>query len=115
MVELIRNTRIKEVLENVRGGIGKVEIHKKIMKEDGVPGLDLFAKVIVYPYATIGYHLHVDDAEAYYVVKGSGIFLNAAGEKVPVGAGDICLIERGQSHGMENPTAEPLEMIAIVY
>lgn len=112
---MIRNTQIKEVIENPRGGVGTIEIHKKIIKEDEVDGLDLFAKVIVHPYSTIGYHPHIEDAEAYYIVKGEGIFLNHKKERIPVQDGDICLIKKGQSHGLENPTSEELEIIAVVY
>lgn len=112
---MIRNTQIKEVIENPRGGVGTIEIHKKIVKDDEVAGLDLFAKVIVYPHSTIGYHKHIEDAEAYYIVKGKGIFLNHKKERVPVKEGDICLIKKGQSHGLENPTNEALEIIAVVY
>ena len=112
---MIRNTQVKEVIENPKGGVGTIEIHKKIVKEDSVEGLDLFAKVIMSPYSTIGYHQHIDDAEAYYIVKGEGIFLDHNEVRVPVKAGDICLIKKGQSHGLENPTDQVLEMIAVVY
>jgi quercetin dioxygenase-like cupin family protein len=112
---MIRNTQEKAVIENAHGGIGSIEIHKKITKEDQVEGLSLFAKVVVSPHSTIGYHQHTDDAEAYYVLKGEGIFLNHNEERVPVKAGDICLIKKGQSHGLENLTDDELVMIAVVY
>jgi quercetin dioxygenase-like cupin family protein len=112
---MIRNTQEKAVIENAHGGVGSIEIHKKITKEDQVEGLSLFAKVVVSPHSTIGYHQHTDDAEAYYVLKGEGIFLNHNEERVPVKAGDICLIKKGQSHGLENHTDNELEMIAVVY
>lgn len=112
---MIRNTQVHEVIENAKGGVGTIEIQKKIMKEDVVEGLDLFATVMVHPHSTIGYHLHTEDAEAYYIVKGEGIFLNHNEERIAVKAGDICLIKKGQSHGLENLTDEVLEMIAVVY
>jgi quercetin dioxygenase-like cupin family protein len=112
---MIRNTQEKAVIENAHGGVGSIEIHKKITKEDQVEGLSLFAKVVVSPHSTIGYHQHTDDAEAYYVLKGEGIFLNHNEERVPVKAGDICLIKKGQSHGLENLTDDELVMIAVVY
>ncbi|WP_172372145.1 cupin domain-containing protein [Sporosarcina jiandibaonis] len=112
---MIRNTQETAVIENAHGGIGSIEIHKKIMKEDHVEGLSLFAKVVVSPHSTIGYHQHTDDAEAYYILKGEGNFLDHNKERVPVKAGDICLIKKGQSHGLENLTDDVLEMIAVVY
>ena len=112
---MIRNTQEKKVIENARGGIGSIEMHTKITKEDQVEGLSLFAKVVEAPISTIGYHQHTDDAEAYYVVKGEGIFLDHNKERIPVKAGDLCLIKKGQSHGLENLTDNELEMIAVVY
>lgn len=112
---MIRNTQERAIIENAHGGIGSIEIHKKITKKDKVEGLSLFARVVVSPHSTIGYHQHTDDAEAYYVLKGEGIFLDHNKEQVPVKAGDLCLIKKGQSHGLENLTDNELEMIAVVY
>ncbi|WP_066295307.1 cupin domain-containing protein [Bacillus sp. FJAT-29937] len=112
---MIRKTIEKSMLENCHGGVGKIEIHKKITQDDQVAGLSLFAQVIIKPHSTIGYHPHPDDAEAYYVLRGEGIFLNHKEERIPVKAGDLCLIKKGQSHGLENPTDNDLEIIAVVY
>ncbi|AXI00194.1 cupin domain-containing protein [Sporosarcina sp. PTS2304] len=109
--------RVKETscLENLHQGCGRVHIQKNLTEEDQVEGLALFATVIVEPHASIGYHLHTKDAEAYYILRGEGIFLNHLEERVPVKAGDLCLITKGQSHGLENPHDMEIELIAIVY
>lgn len=112
---MIKQTKELVVIENSHGGIGSIEIHKKLTKEDLVDGLSLFAKVVVKPNSTIGYHQHKDDAEAYYILQGTGVFLNHDKKRIPVKAGDLCLIKKGQSHGLENHNNNELEMIAIVY
>lgn len=112
---MIRNTIEKSIIENCHGGIGSIEINKKINKGDLVVGLSLFAQVVIQPHSTIGYHQHKDDAEAYYVLRGEGIFLNHNKERIPVKAGDLCLIKKGQSHGLENLNDNELEIIAVVY
>ena len=112
---MVRKTKEKLIIENLHGGIGSIEIHKKVTKEDSIEGLFLFASVVIKPHATIGYHQHTDDAEAYYVLRGEGVFLNHNKERIPVKAGDLCLIIKGQSHGLENHNDYELEIIAIVY
>ena len=54
MLIMIRNTQEKKVIENARGGIGSIEMHTKITKEDQVEGLSLFAKVVVTPIRQSG-------------------------------------------------------------
>ena len=49
------------------------------------------------------------------MVKGEGIFLDHNKERIPVKAGDLCPIKKGQSDGLENLTDNELEMIAVVY
>jgi len=112
---MIKQTKELVVIENSHGGVGSIEIHKKLTKEDLVDGLSLFAKVVIKPNSTIGYHQHKDDAEAYYILRGTGVFLNHNKERIPVKGGDLCLIKKGQSHGLENHNTSELEMIAIVY
>lgn len=112
---MIRNTMETNTYENLHGGTGFIEIHKKITKKDGVEGLNLFAEVIVKPYSSIGYHLHADDAEAYYIIEGEGIFIDHNNERKIVTSGDLCFITKGQSHGIENNHDHELKLIAIVY
>ncbi|MDV6378646.1 cupin domain-containing protein [Sporosarcina sp. GW1-11] len=109
--------RVKEttVLENLHQGIGRVQIQKIVTEDDQIEGLSLFATVIVEPQSSIGYHLHTKDAEAYYILRGEGIFLNHLQQRIPVKAGDLCLIAKGQSHGLENPNDRAIELIAVVY
>lgn len=112
---MIKRTHKKQTFENLHGGKGFIEIDKKLTKEDRIKGLDLFAEVILKSYASIGYHQHTDDSEAYYILEGEGIFIDHNGQRVPVKVGDLCITKQGQSHGLENSTDSELKMIAVVF
>ena len=112
---MVRNTMNKVVIKNPHGGIGCIEKYDVLTGEDTFGHISLVAKVILYPQTIIGFHQHKDEEEAYYVLKGQGYFINSQKERIPVKAGDVCLMEKGRSHGMENLNDEEMEMIAIVY
>ena len=61
------------------------------------------------------YHQHVGNTEPYFILQGKGIFIDNDGSRTEVGPGDVCCIEVGQSHGMENASDEDLVMMALVY
>ena len=44
-----------------------------------------------------------------------GIFVDNDGSRTEVHPGDVCVIEPGQSHSMENNTDEDFEMMALIY
>ena len=73
----------------------------------------MFAHVTIPAGCSIGDHPHVDETEFYYIIKGEGVF-NDNGEEKIVRAGDICATGYGEVHGIENKTAEDLEMIALI-
>ncbi|MBE6995131.1 MAG: cupin domain-containing protein [Ruminococcaceae bacterium] len=73
----------------------------------------MFAHVTLEPGRSIGYHIHEKETEFYYILKGEGVF-NDNGTEVIVRPGDICATAHGEHHGMENRSAENLEMIALI-
>lgn len=111
---MIKQTEGKEFIEKPRGGEGSMEISRIVTAADKVDGIDLFARVTVHPHSAIGYHIHEDDSEVYYLLEGKGIF-NDNGKRVNVQAGDFCMIRKGQGHGIENPYDGKIEMIAMVF
>ncbi len=101
--------------EHLRGGEGTIELRHILSKEELMGHGSMYAHVVLPPHASIGFHQHSDNTEPYYILKGEGIFVDNDGSRTPVKAGDVCVIEVGQSHAMENPGDEPLEMIALIY
>lgn len=100
--------------ENMRGGNGSVEIHHFLEAEELLGHATMFARVIVKPHSSIGWHQHIGNTEPYCVLKGEGVFIDSDGSKTTVRPGDVCVIEVGQWHSIENNTDEDMEMIALV-
>jgi len=112
---LIKQAGEKDLIENAHGGEGSIHISRIVSQDDKIEGIKLFARVTVQPKSTIAYHIHKDESEVYYLLRGKGIFLEHGGKRVPAEAGDFCMIQKGQGHGMENPYDEEIEMIAFVF
>jgi mannose-6-phosphate isomerase-like protein (cupin superfamily) len=53
---------------------------------------------------------HDESDQWCYVVRGSGV-ATVDGEPVPLQAGDVVLIEAGETHEIENDGDEPLETL----
>lgn len=102
-----------EIREQMRGGKGSVELIHILNKEEMKGKVRLFAKVVLNPGCSIGMHEHVDEEEAYYIIRGTGIVTDN-GESSQVQAGDVILTGDGASHSIENTGDEPLEFIAVV-
>ena len=103
-----------------KGGKGKV-LRSEIVSAEELNGHGrLFAHNILTPGSSVGWHKHVDDTEPYYILKGEGDFIEGDSENgerktTKVHAGDVCLINVGQWHSLENNSGENLEFIALVY
>ena len=94
----------------VQNGKGLCHI-KHLTDKEGLYGHGrMFAHVTVDPGCSIGYHAHNHETEFYYIIKGEGVF-NDDGKEVIVHAGATGY---GQSHGLENKSSEPVEMIALI-
>ncbi len=110
---MVRKTDIKHV-DNLRGGDGTIEIRHILSKDELMGHASMYAHVVIPPHASIGFHQHMENTEPYYIINGKGIFIDNDGCRTEVKAGDVCVIEVGQGHAMENPNEEPMEMIALI-
>ena len=110
---MVRKTEPIEV-KNARGGEGSVVFYHVLQEKELLGHGSMYAKVVVNPHSSIGWHQHVTNTEPYYILKGVGTFVDNDGTKTDVYPGDVCTIEVGQWHSMENNTDEDMEMIAFV-
>ena len=101
-------------VENLRGGKGYVEIYHILSKDELMGHGTMYARVVIPPHCSIGWHQHVGNTEPYYIIKGQGTFIDNDRSETQVGPWDICTIACGQWHSMENNSDEDLEMIALV-
>ncbi|MGI6107865.1 MAG: cupin domain-containing protein [Lachnospiraceae bacterium] len=111
---MVRKTMKREA-SNIRGGKGTIYFDDIITKEEFNGHGSSYTKVTMPAGTSIGYHQHVDNTEQYYILSGNGTFLDTDGSRVEVGPGDVCYIEVGQSHGMENNSDADLVMMALIY
>lgn len=102
------------VKEGLRGGKGHVVLYHILNQEELMGHGTMYARVVIPPHCSIGWHQHVGNTEPYYIIKGQGTFIDNDRSETLVGPGDICTIQCGQWHSMENNSDEDLEMIALV-
>ncbi|MDO4530753.1 MAG: cupin domain-containing protein [Bacillota bacterium] len=110
---MVKKERIVKV-DGLRDGRGSVEIHHVLEADEMMGHGTMYAKVVIKPQSSIGWHQHVGNTEPYYILKGTGVFVDNDGSRTEVQPGDVCTIEVGQWHSIENNTDEDLEVMAIV-
>ena len=96
-------------------GIGEVYMYEIATKEELLGHGRMFAKLVLPPGSTIGWHQHVGETEPYYILSGEGVFTDNDGTVTKVHAGDICKINVGDFHSLENHGTEDLALIALIY
>ncbi|MDO4961555.1 MAG: cupin domain-containing protein [Eubacteriales bacterium] len=106
------DVRIEE-RKNLMGGKNSVFSSYLLELPDFKGAGRLFHKIVIPPMSEIGYHTHKGDSEAYFMLKGEGLYDND-GEKVRVAAGDLMFTPDGCGHGLYNDTDSNIEMIALV-
>lgn len=75
----------------------------------------MFAHIVIPPGGSIGVHRHRGESEPFYILKGEADFTDADGSVKRVTAGDCCVIEDGDMHGIANNGTEDMEMIALIH
>ena len=102
-------------MEGLRGGKGHVVLYHILSQEELMGHGAMYARVVIPPHCSIGWHQHVGNTEPYYILKGHGIFEDNDGTRTQVGPGDVCVINFNESHSIENPTDENLDLMALIY
>jgi mannose-6-phosphate isomerase-like protein (cupin superfamily) len=102
-----------DVFPNRFGGQGEFKV-TKILEMDQLQGKGrLFARNILEPGHSLGWHQHTGDIEAYYIVRGEGT-VNDNGTKVVVRPGDVVYTADGEHHSIDNTGSTTLEFIALI-
>lgn len=102
-----------EYIKNMRGGEGIVNVKHILNPEEMLGKGRLFAENTVPVGASIGLHPHEGDIEAYYYLKGKGIYYNNV-EEFEVKAGDLTVVDDHNSHSIKNTGDEPLVFVALI-
>ncbi len=65
------------------------------------------------PHESFDMHAHMRSAELFYFVRGTATYTCADGSEVPVGVGDLIMVEPGEMH-VFRAGADGLIVLAVV-
>lgn len=99
--------------ENMRGGNGTVEITNFATPEDLNNKGRLFANITLKPGCSIGFHVHEQDSELFYMIQGEALY-NDNGVEHPVTAGDVMFCPAGTGHSIANNGQEDVVLCAVI-
>ena len=109
-----KSTELKtEYRENMRGGNGVVEITNFVTPAELNDKGRLFANITLKPGCGIGYHVHENDSEIFYLMKGEALY-NDNGTECVLTAGDIMICPAGTGHSVANKGNEDVEICAVI-
>lgn len=107
---------MKEIVkkENVFGGEGVV-LFEYLLDEKQLNNMcRLYAKVTLMPGSSLGYHVHNGESETYYILSGTGTYLNTNKEEIEVMPGDVTFTASGEGHAIKNNGKVSLELMALI-
>lgn len=103
----------KDVVVNLMQGEGEINRTHFFEVDDFCGHGRLYAKHIIAPGNSIGFHKHEGEQEAYYVLKGEALYSDN-GNEVNIKAGDFTLCKSGEGHSIKNIGDEDLEFIGLI-
>ncbi|MCK5843979.1 MAG: cupin domain-containing protein [Victivallales bacterium] len=102
------------VREQMRGGEGEVQIKKLWDPETELKANNrLFAKLVLNPGSSIGFHRHDNEEEVFFVIRGAAE-ADDDGNTVTLNPGDTILTGNGSGHSIKSVGSEPLELLAVI-
>lgn len=104
----------KIVSEKPRGGDGIITGFRYLDNYDLSNNLKGFYVNELDINSTIGYHIHENDEEIYFILEGTGIVIEDNDKRTPVSKGDLIYTKKGEGHGMINTGKEPLKFVAFI-
>ncbi len=101
-----RNSEMTQSIQvNMRGGDGQATITKVIENEEMNGKSRLVATITLAPNCSIGEHVHENEEEIFYIVKGTATY-NDNGQEVKLYEGDSCICLGGEKHSIANRETE---------
>ena len=104
-----------EYIENMHGGDGTIEITYFAKSPELNYRGKFYAKVVVHPGCSIGFHTHTEDSEVIYIENGTLLYSDN-GKEMTLSKGDVVICPSGAGHSMKNVGIDDLVMMAnVVY
>ncbi|MEI6287442.1 MAG: cupin domain-containing protein [Bacillota bacterium] len=101
------------LVQNARGGVGEISIQPLLQDAELQQGAKAFGKITLPVGSSIGYHQHVGDIEAYYILSGEAT-VNDDELTYNVVAGDLIFTGDGHSHSIANNGIVAVEFIGLI-
>ncbi len=98
---------------NMRGGDGQVAVREILLKGEYKGGARLVATITLEPGCSIGAHVHENEEEIFYIIKGTATY-DDNGETVLLNEGDSCVCLDGEKHSIANRTDETVVVFAVI-
>lgn len=111
-----RESLIKADKKEAGGGKGTLQgeyafVRDKATKDQAIKEISWLT---LQPGDSIGYHKHTTNEDTYVIVSGTGTFKDKDGKDVPVKAGDVTIVRKGESHGLTNTGSVPLVFVDVI-
>ena len=103
----------EQVNESMRGGDGSIIIKHIADKTEMYDKNRLFARMIIKPGCSIGYHVHEKDTEIFHILSGAAVF-DDNGRQIELSPGDTTFTPAGHGHSIANRGREDVELIALI-
>jgi mannose-6-phosphate isomerase-like protein (cupin superfamily) len=101
------------VTENMRGGVGSVAIKQLAEQAEMYDKNRLCATIVIKPGCSVGYHVHENEMELYYILSGKALY-DDNGTEVELSPGDVTITPSGEGHAIANNGDVDLEFIALI-
>ena len=102
-----------EVRQHPHDGAGQVVLYHLAEPAHTFDKCRLIARTVIEPGCSMGYHVHQDEMEFFYVLKGT-LMIDDNGTETLVHEGDSFITGEGEGHSVTAYGGEPAEYIAIV-
>lgn len=102
-----------EMRTNMKGGEGSIPNEMFLPTKDLPPHNRIFGEMTLRPGCSIGSHTHVQEAEIYYILEGTGV-LDDNGIEREVTVGDCGICYAGESHAIYNRSNDILRVLACI-
>ncbi|MEG0750587.1 MAG: cupin domain-containing protein [Oscillospiraceae bacterium] len=103
-----------DLRESVRGGVGRTIQENVLCGEGELNGKGrLYAHMKLEPGCSIGFHEHIGDTEAYYILKGNAEY-DDNGVTTTLQKGDVTFTDDGEGHAIKNVGDSTLEFMALI-
>jgi mannose-6-phosphate isomerase-like protein (cupin superfamily) len=104
----------KIIKKEMRGGKGEVIIEKLWNEETELKANNrLFAKLILTPGSSIGFHKHENEEEVFVIIQGQAE-MDDNGKVEILNPGDTILTADGAGHSVKSIGDTNLEMLAVI-